>query len=60
MILMLSANFGWLPSLGRGDVEHFGWWSTALLSDKNWSHIIMPTITLAIFQLPLIMGAGAR
>ena len=55
MILVFSVQLGWLPSFGRGDVQHFGWWSTALLTGKGWSHIIMPAITLAIFQLTLIM-----
>jgi peptide/nickel transport system permease protein len=32
-----------------------GWWSTGLLTAKGWHHIVLPAITLAIFQLTLIM-----
>jgi peptide/nickel transport system permease protein len=33
-----------------------GWWSTGLLTQDGWHHIvILPAVTLAIFQLTLIM-----
>jgi peptide/nickel transport system permease protein len=32
-----------------------GWWSSGLLTTKGWLHITLPAITLAIFQLTLIM-----
>ena len=32
-----------------------GWWSSGLLTVNGWVHIILPAITLAIFQLTLIM-----
>jgi peptide/nickel transport system permease protein len=55
LILVFAVYLGWLPSFGRGDVEQMGWWSTGLLSGNGWTHIILPAITLAIFQLTLIM-----
>jgi peptide/nickel transport system permease protein len=55
LILIFSVWLGWLPSFGRGDVVHLGWWSTGLLSAKGWQHIILPAVTLAVFQLTLIM-----
>ncbi|HSW16644.1 MAG TPA: ABC transporter permease [Ramlibacter sp.] len=55
LILVFAVTLGWLPSFGRGDVVNFGWWTTSLLTPKGWRHIVLPAITLATFQLTLIM-----
>ncbi|HNI75999.1 MAG TPA: ABC transporter permease, partial [Giesbergeria sp.] len=55
LILVFSVTLGWFPSFGRGPVTQMGWWSTGLLSAKGWHHITLPAVTLAIFQLTLIM-----
>ncbi len=55
MILVFGVWLGWLPTFGRGGVTDIGAWQTSLLTLKGWSHIIMPAITLALFQLTLIM-----
>ncbi|PAT39278.1 ABC transporter permease [Vandammella animalimorsus] len=55
LILVFSVTLGWFPSFGRGPVTELGWWSTGLLNAKGWHHITLPAITLAIFQLTLIM-----
>ncbi|MHB1199310.1 MAG: ABC transporter permease [Polaromonas sp.] len=55
LILVFSVMLGWFPSFGRGDVVQLGWWSSGLLTANGWHHIILPAITLAIFQLTLIM-----
>ena len=55
LILVFSVWLGWLPSFGRGDTVQIGWWSTGLLTATGWKHIILPAITLAVFQLTLIM-----
>ncbi len=55
LILVFAVNLGWFPSFGRGEVVQLGWWSTGLLTAKGWLHITLPAITLAIFQLTLIM-----
>ena len=55
LILVFAVNLGWFPSFGRGDVVQLGWWSTGLLTAKGWLHITLPAVTLAIFQLTLIM-----
>jgi peptide/nickel transport system permease protein len=55
LILIFSVHLGWFPSFGRGTTMQLGFWSTGLLSAKGWHHIILPAITLAIFQLTLIM-----
>jgi peptide/nickel transport system permease protein len=55
LILIFAVMLGWLPSFGRGEVVKFGNWSSGLLTAKGWQHIILPAVTLAIFQLTLIM-----
>lgn len=55
LILVFSVWLGWLPSFGRGEVVNVGWWSTGMFTRDGWSHLILPAVTLAIFQLTLIM-----
>jgi peptide/nickel transport system permease protein len=55
LILIFSVWLGWLPSFGRGDVVKLGWWSSGLFTVQGWQHIVLPAVTLAIFQLTLIM-----
>ena len=55
LILIFSVWLGWLPSFGRGETVQLGWWSSGLLTVDGWLHMILPAITLAIFQLTLIM-----
>ncbi|MDH3320547.1 MAG: ABC transporter permease, partial [Betaproteobacteria bacterium] len=55
MILVFGVWLGWLPTFGRGGVVDVGGWQTSLLTARGWSHVIMPAITLALFQLTLIM-----
>ena len=55
LIMVFAVMLKWLPSYGRGDVIALGWWTTGLLTVDGWKHIIMPAITLAVFQLALIM-----
>jgi len=55
LILIFSVLLGWMPSFGRGETVQLGWWSSGLLTRDGWMHMILPAITLAIFQLALIM-----
>ncbi|HSV58807.1 MAG TPA: ABC transporter permease [Variovorax sp.] len=55
LILVFSVWLGWLPSFGRGDTVNLWGWSTGLLTRDGWVHLILPSITLAVFQLTLIM-----
>ena len=55
LILIFSVWLGWLPSFGRGETVQFGWWSSGLFTLDGWLHMILPALTLAIFQLTLIM-----
>ncbi len=55
LILVFAVWLGWLPSFGRGQVVQWGTWSTGLLTRDGWLHLLLPALTLAIFQLTLIM-----
>ena len=55
LILIFSVWLGWLPSFGRGETVRIGWWSSGLFTLDGWLHMILPALTLAIFQLTLIM-----
>ena len=56
LILVFSVLLGWLPSFGRGDVVHFAtWWTTGFLTISGLRALVLPAITLGLFQLTLIM-----
>ena len=55
LILFFGVQLRWLPSFGRGDVVELGWWTTGFLTKSGWLALIMPAITLALFQMTLIM-----
>lgn len=55
LILFFAVLLHWLPSFGRGDVVRFSHWSTGLLTASGWRSLILPAITLGLFQLTLIM-----
>jgi peptide/nickel transport system permease protein len=55
LIYIFSVELRWLPSFGRGDVVRVGWWTTGLLTESGRKSLVMPVITLAFFQLTLIM-----
>ena len=56
LIYLFSVTLGLLPSFGRGEtVQVIGWWTTGLLTVSGWKSIILPSITLCLFQLTLIL-----
>ena len=55
LILVFAVTFKVLPSFGRGDTVALGAWTTGLLTADGWKHLILPSVTLCIFQLTLIM-----
>jgi peptide/nickel transport system permease protein len=55
LILVFGVILRWLPTFGRGDVVDLGWWTTGLLTADGLRSLIMPAITLAIFQMTLIV-----
>ena len=55
LIFFFAVVLGWLPSSGRGEVVAVGWWTTGLLTASGLKSLIMPAITLGLFQMTLIM-----
>jgi peptide/nickel transport system permease protein len=55
LIYLFAVILGWLPSFGRGQVVRIGWWTTGLLTLSGLKALIMPSITLGLFQMTLIM-----
>lgn len=55
LIYLFSVQFDLLPSFGRGEVVSLGWWSTGFLTKSGWAAIIMPAITLSLYQLTLVL-----
>ncbi|MEM9277182.1 MAG: ABC transporter permease [Pseudomonadota bacterium] len=55
LIFVFAVQLQWLPSFGRGETVQLGWWSTGLLTESGIKALIMPAITLGLFQMTLIM-----
>ena len=54
LILVFSVQLGWLPSFGRGETLAIGWWTTGLLTASGLKALVLPAITLGLFQMTLI------
>ena len=55
LIYLFAVILRWLPSSGRGGTVDLGWWKTSLLTVDGWRSILLPAITLSLFQLTLIL-----
>ena len=55
LILTFSVWLGVLPSFGRGDTVRFSHWSTGFLTAKGLKALVLPAVTLGLFQMTLIM-----
>ena len=55
LIYLFSVELNWLPSFGRGETVQIGWWSTGLLTASGLKSLILPAITLGLYQMTLIM-----
>ncbi len=55
LIYVFAVQFQVLPSFGRGEVVQVGFWSTGLLTASGLKALILPSITLGLFQMTLIM-----
>ena len=55
LILVFSVWLGWLPSFGRGDVTTIGGWTTGLLTIGGLKALVLPCVTLGLFQMALIL-----
>lgn len=55
LIYVFAVNLRWLPSSGRSGTVDLGGWETSLLTADGWSSIILPAITLSLFQATMIL-----
>ncbi|NBC31051.1 MAG: ABC transporter permease subunit [Alphaproteobacteria bacterium] len=59
LIQVFAVDLGWLPSGGRGEVGRglidLGGWTTGLLTAEGWQRLLLPALTLALFQTTLIL-----
>ncbi len=54
LIYLFSVKLGMLPSYGRGDVVQIGFWKSGLFTWSGLKALILPAITLGLFQMTLI------
>ena len=55
LIYIFAVTLNVLPSYGRGDVVKVFGWTTGLLTASGWKAIILPSITLCLYQLTLVL-----
>jgi peptide/nickel transport system permease protein len=55
LIYLFAVELGWLPSFGRGETVRIGGWTTGFLTKSGLLSLVMPAITLALYQMTLIM-----
>jgi len=55
LIYVFSVELDWLPSFGRGETVALGGWSTGFLTASGLQALILPAITLGLYQMTLIM-----
>ncbi len=55
LIFVFGVQLGWLPTFGRGDVVALGWWKTNFLTLDGLRSLLLPAITLGVYQLTLTM-----
>ena len=55
LILLFAVMLGWLPSFGRGETVRIGAWTTGFLTASGLKALILPAITLGMFQMTLIV-----
>ena len=54
LIYVFSVWLHLLPSFGRGDVVNLGFWRTGLLTASGLKALVLPAITLGLFQMTLV------
>ncbi|MEM9196698.1 MAG: ABC transporter permease [Pseudomonadota bacterium] len=55
LIYLFAVILRWLPSSGRSGVVELGWWKTNFLTLDGWRSIILPALTLSLFQMTMIL-----
>lgn len=63
LIMIFAVYLGVLPAFGRGETVQVGFWRTGLLTASGLKHLILPAMTLALYQLAVLLRltrAGMR
>ena len=55
LIFLFGVQLGWLPTFGRGGTVGIGWWRSSLFTADGWRSLVLPALTLGLFQLTLTM-----
>ena len=55
LIYLFSVQLDWLPSFGRGETVDLGGWSSGFFTASGLRALILPSITLGLYQMTLIM-----
>ena len=55
LVMVFSVVLGWLPSSGRGETVVLFGLRIGFLTRSGFAHLILPSLTIAIFQLALII-----
>ena len=55
LIWLFAVELNWLPSFGRGETVRLGFWTTGFLTESGRASLVLPAITLGLYQMTLIM-----
>jgi len=55
LIYLFSVILGVLPSFGRGQVIDLGFWTTGFLTISGLKALILPSVTLSLFQMTYVI-----
>ena len=55
LIWIFAVELRWLPPFGRGETVDLGWWRTGFLTTDGLKSLILPGITLGLYQMTLVM-----
>ncbi len=55
LIFLFGVQLGWLPTFGRGGTVQIGGWESSFFTVDGWRALILPAITLGVYQLTLTM-----
>lgn len=55
LIWIFNVTLSMLPSFGRGQTVAIGWWTTGFLTHSGLVALVLPAITIAVFQIAMIM-----
>ncbi|NBN65057.1 ABC transporter permease subunit [Microvirga tunisiensis] len=55
LIWVFAVELQWLPSFGRGETVDLGGWTSGFLTESGRASLVLPVITLGLYQMTLIM-----